>query len=201
MKLELAPDLKPGELPTSYLSRFAAAYGISAAEFCSDWRSALPGVVNGKPEPLARLADLGGLDLDDLARFAFVRQPAHDLVFDYRGECLGSELFHRRRIDVCPICLEENLARYDGRDPETARYLRADWCLETTRACSTHERAMITIVDDLGWGARHDFVALILPRQAALARTCVRAVSMRPSLLQGVDGKTRSLMRCPCMRP
>lgn len=185
MKLDLAPDLKPGELPTSYLSRLAAAHGISAAEFCSDWRIALPAVVNGKPKALAKLAGLGGLAPDDLAKFAFVRQPAHDLVFDYRGESLGSELFQRRRIDVCPICLEEDLARYDGRDPETAMYLRADWCLETTRACPTHERAMVTIVDDLGWGVRHDFVALILPRQASLAKAGVRAVSIRPSLLQG----------------
>ena len=155
MSLRLTVPLGVSETPASFASRLAARNGLSAREFCLDWTVRFQQIVDGDRAAVARIADKGGADVDDLMAYAFVR--CAERRFEHRGEFLVRASLRRSRICICPVCLLEDICRNPDIAPHIAIYGRAAWLVDTIRTCPAHHRALVEIADDMTPARLHDF--------------------------------------------
>jgi TniQ len=180
-KLALAPPLNDHEPPTSYASRLAIAHGLSAVELCGDFGIRYTDLINGVPAALAKLAELGDLDVSLLTRFAFILVKGFEYV--HCGAIIVRDSLRRRRIEACPHCLLEDL-RCAGRDPETKPFNRAEWCLDVVDTCTRHGVALALIDKGSDYRLRHDFANLVAPKMDRLARLAEQARPRKATQLQ-----------------
>lgn len=180
-KLELAPRLNVGETPTSYASRLAIAHGVRAVEICGDFGIRYADLIEGTSVAIGKLAELGGVDFEQLSRGAFVLD--HGFQYRHRGEVLVRDCLRRRRIDACPWCLLEDV-RGAERDPEVAVFHRAEWCLDVVDTCPVHGVALVMIDAGADDRLRYDFANLVAPKIGRLPTMADRAKLREQTELQ-----------------
>lgn len=129
----------PGETPASFASRLARLNGIPSAQgFCSDFGIDFQGLLDGKPTAVSRLADLVGMDTDQLAADAWIRDGE---VHRRRGQVLTGTGIRREGRRVCVACLVDD-SRLSGRTPGEACWYRGEWRMAHLRACPVHGEAL-----------------------------------------------------------
>src|SRR5258708_3326017 len=170
MKLRLTVPFHPDETPMSYVSRLAARNGIKARRFCLDFGLRFQDVVDGDPETLKAVADLGGIDPQPLLANAF--RKSRELCWTHRGQVLHRVALRRERIAICPACALADIDASPKLRPQAAVYGRIAWLIEAVRTCPVHRIPLVVVSEDLRPRFRHDFathVANAIPRLAALA--------------------------------
>jgi hypothetical protein len=68
--LPIRTDLRLGETPTSYGARIAYLNGQRLIDFFANFGIDLGGLANGGLDPLSQLAALGGVEREEMRRFA-----------------------------------------------------------------------------------------------------------------------------------
>ncbi|ABD07240.1 hypothetical protein RPB_2536 [Rhodopseudomonas palustris HaA2] len=163
MVLRITVPLGDSETPASYVSRFAAANGLPAREFCLDWETTFQSIVDGSAQAISIIAGKADLAAGDLMQHAFVKTNKDKHDYAYRGERLQRGWLRRKDVAVCPACLAQDLASTTGRRPRLAAYGRAIWQIAAIKTCPHHHMPLIVAADDLTPGRLHDFADLIAP--------------------------------------
>ena len=180
-KLPFAPPHRAGEPPTAYASRIAAAYGLEAKYICSDHGIRYLDLVNGAEYAIKKLATLGGADVAELSRAAFVRTGING--FTHRGQIVRSEYLVTDRLDICPHCLVEDMEGAGG-DAATAFFCRAAWMVNVVDTCPTHGTALVTVLRAKGLALRFDFSSALTALPDHLPELAGAAERRTPSPLQ-----------------
>lgn len=202
-KLPFAPAHRPGEPPTAYASRIAAAYGLEAKELCGDHGIGFLRLVRGSTEAINRLARIGGADPADLMASAFESRGPYEIL--HRGQALRREDIVSGRLDVCPRCLLDDIARADAA-ADTAAILRAEWCLDVVDTCAVHDQAMVTIQTARGPAYGFDFANALAPLIERLPDMAAQAEHRTPTKLQTytlarLDGREACVPYLDAMNP
>ncbi len=158
--------LGDGELPASFCSRLALRNGCgSAQDFCRDVSIIFREVVNGAPEALEQLAELGGVCAERLSASALRRT---DDMFVAGKESLSRGSIRWGSLLVCPDCLAEDAHCWKELNA-AAPYVRMVWQISCVLTCVRHD---LKLVDILGADMcvssrglrRHDTARLIIAR-------------------------------------
>jgi hypothetical protein len=203
-KLPLAPAHRSGEPPTAYASRIAAAYGLEAKELCGDQNVGFLRLVRGDTAAIKRLAKLGGAELVDLQACAFESQGQYEVL--HRGQTFRREDLVTDRLDVCPRCLLDDIARADAAAADTAVTLRAEWCLDVVDTCPVHDQALVTLQAGRGPAYGFDFANALAPLIERLPDMAEQAEHRAPTRLQSyflarLDGRETGAPYLDAMTP
>lgn len=203
-KLPFAPPHRPFEPPTAYASRIAAAYGLEAKEFCSDQGVGFLRLVRGNIEAINRLARLGGVESPNLMACAFETLGQYEIL--HRGQTFRREDLVTDRLDVCPRCLLDDIARADAVVADTAGTLRAEWCLDVVDTCPVHRQAMVTLQTGRGPAYGFDFANALAPLIERLPDMAEQAEHRQPTELQSyllarLDGRKTCVPYLDAMNP
>ena len=153
--LPIRVPLGEGEFPASFCSRLALVNGCrSARNFCEDTGLGFRDIVNGSPDALAVLAELGGVQFETL--FASAIHKADDR-YRIGTEILSKEAIRWRGLLVCPACIDEDAARW-GYVEEAASCYRTIWLIAGVTTCVRHNLKLIELDSAKGASglARHD---------------------------------------------
>jgi len=183
MKLPLALPLGVSEPPPEYLSRLAAAHGLTAHDFCADWKIRFQDVVDGNASAVTRLAELGGMPSDDLMRFAFVRELG-SVFYRHRGARFVRRLLRPGRLHVCPACLLDDMHRAPRLDPVVTACARAEWQICAIFSCAVHRVALMRLEDPDVRTPAHDFALGLEPHVLALPAMAKDARPQEPTGLE-----------------
>ncbi|MGO4175921.1 transposase [Bosea sp. TAF32] len=162
MKPRLWPNATPMrcETPISNAGRNAVLNeqlkGVSA--FCTDVGLNYYGLIDGLEEQVARFADLLGVD-QSVFDLGVIRR--HDRSWSIRGERLLASSLRRRRLHVCPACIQEDINSSDL-PPAASAYCRSQWLLDAIRICPDH-RLELPALRLVGKHGEHDFTDRIAP--------------------------------------
>lgn len=176
MRLKLTIDQGEGEMPSDYASRLATrACRDDLWDFCRDFGINTQGLVDGRTDAVAVLAELSGVESEALLREAFVRTGKAPR-YIYKGQQLTRHSLARERVHVCPVCVAEDMDRREFR--LAARpHRRSEWVISAIRTCATHRVALV----EIGRARSHDTsqaIAGVLPQlQVLLDRVVERAPS------------------------
>jgi hypothetical protein len=181
-RLPFAPAHRSGEPPTAYVSRLAAAYGLAAKELCHDQGIGFLRLLQGEDAPIAKLAYLGSARSADLQASAFVRQGQFEI--RHRTQTFRRENLVLDRLDVCPRCLLDDIARAGRAAADTAPFLRADWCLDAADTCPVHGRALVTLHVGRGPAYGFDFSNVLASQIERLGEMAQQAEPRAPTGLQ-----------------
>lgn len=147
---ETMPLLKY-ETAGSLLSRNAAMnLAGNAREFSGDFYLNFRKISAGDPAELARLATLLSADLRELARWSPRRVGRGS--FSIAGETVTHTRSRRRRLRVCPACVDEQLAAAPGVLGDAAVATLAFSLVEPIRTCPIHARSLVQIADASTFG-------------------------------------------------
>lgn len=181
-RLPFAPAHRPGEPPTAYVSRLAAAYGLDAKELCHDHAVGFLRLLQGEDAAITKLARLGGARRADLRACAFVRQGQYEI--RHRGQTFRRENLVLDRLDVCPNCLLGDIAGAAAAAADTAAFLRAEWCLDAVDTCPVHGCALVTLHAGRGPAYGFDFANVLAPQMYRLGEMAQQAEPRAPTVLQ-----------------
>jgi TniQ len=181
-RLPFAPTHRSGEPPTAYASRLAAAYGLKAKELCHDQGIGFLRLLQGEEAPIAKLAYLGSARSADLQASAFVRHGQFEI--RHRAQAFRRENLVLDRLDVCPRCLLDDIARGSPAATDTATFLRAEWCLDAVDTCAVHGRALVTLHVGRGPAYGFDFANVLTPQIERLGEMAKQAEPRAPTGLQ-----------------
>ena len=152
VKLALTVTPVAFETPVSFASRLAFRNGcVSTRALCSDMDISFDKLVDGDPEAMAGLAELGGLP--DYS-FSAIRRVG------IKAFTLGSEPIHptilrRETLRVCPACVLND--RQNSHLPPGASMAgRVAWQLRPLRTCPEHDLALASFTFPDA-NHRHDF--------------------------------------------
>lgn len=181
--------LEADESPTSFVSRLARLHVKTARRFCQDLGIGFQSLVNGGREALGRLSYLARAPLGTLIDNAMVRTGRNDHL--WRGQAIGSENLSRFTLQVCPRCLEEDVA-LSARGLGHGPYGRATWLVRYLRTCPRHLVALIPVRCALQ--TLHDFVPSVEPVLGRLRDGGLPIEERLPSrlehyLLQRLEGR------------
>lgn len=165
--LGLRVPLGDGETPTSFCSRLAMRnHCADARDFCLDMGIQFQQVVDGEPGALSVLAELGGVEVEDLFRNAIRRISGyHD--FGLRGQSLRKSMLQRERLRVCPACIADDRSRWPTIGA-AAPYGRVIWNLSPMRICLVHGVALVDLEFCGTRGGRQDFARALFHSKATL---------------------------------
>jgi hypothetical protein len=167
-KLPLVVPPHVDETTASFVSRLALRNGTRAEGLCKDFGLAFRKVVDGDPDALGKLADLGGADPQILSANAFVRTTTQRWM--WRGHDLHRNVLRGQRAALCPACARADIAAWPDLPPGAAVYGRIAWRIGPIHTCFVHRIPLAPI----GGGREHlhDFAyhaAAVVPRLAELA--------------------------------
>jgi len=166
VKLGIRVPYHDGETPASFASRLAARnLRPSARYFCLDMGFTFQNVVDGIPDVLNTLAELGGADPEQIQHAALRRIDTR--TFSLNGERVLGSLVLRNPLVVCPHCLIED-ADGSSLQPEVAMFGRAIWQIRAIRTCPTHQVPLIQLDTAEDRETLHDFAAQIAPLRNSL---------------------------------
>lgn len=154
--LPLTVPLQPREVAFSYLGRLAARNGVSSGDFALDMGLPLAAVDQGRPDALAKLAQLGGVSERALAAWSPARR--EDRAYRFRDETFIRQAFTRTWLQGCPDCLREDLDR-GGPMPVRRMAIRGHWLLKYTTICLEHSRPLVRLWQVRALRERHDTAA------------------------------------------
>ena len=143
--LNFRPTLVSRETAPSFLSRMAAMNGVSSAEFAVDMGFSLKRIVNGDNLAIECLAELGGLDLDQLTTLrSWTGQTLGNVRMSFRSEVYVTRALRATTVKGCPACLREDVSATDG-NPRTAMVMRGDWLLRSVNLCLRHQYPLVEL--------------------------------------------------------
>lgn len=161
----------PDEPPAQYAIRLAARNFVDVRAFSLDMGFNFERLLSGCPNATARLADVSGISLSELAENGLIKEGARYLL---KGQMLDIHSLRCARIVVCPECLRQDIERSDL-PPATAMYRRVQWALKSIGTCEKHNLALVTAAERLSqWDRQNWSVA-----------------SLEPKLHELIDGATR----------
>ena len=163
--LPLTVPLLWRETATSFTSRLAARNGLSAPDFCQDFGINFRGVVDGDPLALRVIADLGGVDRDELAAWSPVSVGERRL--NLRGHLFHGKTLRSPDFRGCPVCLRED-AQSSGLPPEQAMGLRGHWSVPHVATCVRHDHPLVFLYRDPHATARYDSAQHLASLSAAI---------------------------------
>jgi TniQ len=181
MKLGLTIPPGEAETPVSFTSRLAAANGLNARAFCLDWDLRFKDVIDGDKKTIATIAELGGVDAAALMQHAFVHD---EQGYEYRTERLVRTSLRRIRLNVCPVCLLDDIDRHPNLRPHFAAYGRAVWLIEAVRTCHVHDVALSPIGGASTAANFHDFAFHARASLPDLQRIATSSPRRRPAKLE-----------------
>ncbi|MFX8766558.1 hypothetical protein ABTM49_20410, partial [Acinetobacter baumannii] len=76
-------------------------------DLAKDFGLSFQKVVDGDPVEIRKLADLGGVNVQDLLANA-IRNTG--TAFEFRGQNITKVAMRRARVHVCPICIQGDIA-------------------------------------------------------------------------------------------
>ncbi|WP_237478167.1 TniQ family protein [Lichenibacterium dinghuense] len=153
--------LGDGETPQSLASRLARRHGVATQQFCFELGFSFRRIVHGRPEDLAGLAEVAGVQSEALTANAFVDENAF---LAFRGERLLASQVRRHRMRFCPHCLRHDIASGDGwRNGEASVHGRAAWLIEQVRTCPVHSVALVTMEPSTDRDEIHDVARRLAP--------------------------------------
>jgi len=117
-------------------------------------------VVDGDPEALAVIADLGGVTLSDLAAWSPIYMG--DQRYSFRGHSFHSKTIRRPELRGCPQCLRQN-ADEGGLPPETSMVMQGHWLIPHVGACLIHEHPLVPLYREAHPVQRYDSVQMLSP--------------------------------------
>ncbi|MEP3342951.1 MAG: TniQ family protein [Hyphomicrobiales bacterium] len=127
----------------SFWSRMAMANGIeSLSVFSSDMGVDLKDAVNGHPRAIQRVAALGGIAENDLARWSRIKMS--DRTVSINGYVMPFGTVRASMLKICPHCLAERLERGSIKDV----YVQAESYFPSVRTCAIHECALFAVPYD-----------------------------------------------------
>lgn len=144
-RLPLLVPLGERECPADFLSRLAMRNCRGTMrKLAGDYGLDAQAVIDGKPEALAELSALGGVDLQPLLGEAFVTV-GRSVAVHYKGHKL-SRLIHlsRDQVRMCPACMREDLDAQEFR-VEARPYRRSHWILNHIRTCERHCTSLVRL--------------------------------------------------------
>lgn len=190
MRLDPVVPFMPGETPDGFVSRLARLNRIAgAARLCADLGVSYNGVLGGRPDALASVAELVGMDPAPLHRQACIREGDR---WALRGQVLAASSLFREPRRVCPACLRED-QRTSALPPTLSPYFRTLWHIAHIRTCPVHAVGLVELPRAGVARAARDFSVLLaghLDRLDALVET---AAVLAPSpyeayLIARLDG-------------
>ncbi|WP_375260832.1 TniQ family protein [Palleronia sp.] len=158
--LPLSVDLRERETATSYTARLASRNGVSAADLCQDFDVTFSQVVNGNPEALAVIADLGGVSASDLAAWSPIYRGNRR--HDFRGHIFHSKTIRRPEFHGCPLCLREDAEESDL-PPEQAMAMQGHWLIPHVGVCLIHEHPLVPLYRESHPSWRYDSARQLTP--------------------------------------
>jgi hypothetical protein len=136
--------LQSREPAAGFASRLAALNGVGLGTFLRDMGIQHRGLDHGTEEAVRDVAALGGLaDADAAALRRYTpRRLADERACTVAAERFGPGSVHRTYFRICPHCVAEDLARFEG--PRAARpWLRLEWLIDHVRSCGRHQVALM----------------------------------------------------------
>lgn len=190
LKLSLTIGAGERETPASFASRLALRNFVSARDLAKDFGLSFQKVVDGDPVEIRKLADLGGVNVQDLLANA-IRNTG--TAFEFRGQNITKVAMRRARVHVCPICIQGDIATSEL-SANLAAYGRFDWAIGFIRTCAKHKVALVEVARDMQPGQYHDFsrnVAAAIPAIDRLADEATRrpASGLETYLLDRIEGR------------
>lgn len=196
--LKLRVPFIRGETATSFCSRLAMKNRCrSVAEFCHDVGLVFHDLLAGSRDTLEQLADLGGVNPEQIWSSALIPEGA-----DFRCGANLIEPTLRRSMDrlmVCPVCLAADLTNCPEAGP-AAPAGRTAWLLKPISTCVQHECGLVEAdirLKKATWEAAnlHDFARRVRPFASAIGSQMASALR-RPAtgleryLWARLDGST-----------
>ncbi|MCW3783554.1 TniQ family protein [Defluviimonas salinarum] len=134
--------LHPDETAHGFAGRLAAFHlGGSVHSILRDIGLTLQSLADGVKAAIHRLAEVSGVSECALARGAV--EATGGRMYSARGEDFSRELLRRSSFTVCPLCVEDDLARGQGRAELDCHY-RYIWQFRPVRTCLRHQVVLIS---------------------------------------------------------
>ncbi|MEE7440790.1 TniQ family protein [Methylobacterium oryzae] len=190
MRLDPVVPFMSGETPDGFVSRLARLNRIAgAARLCADLGVSYNGVLGGRPEALARVAELVGMDPAPLHRQACIRDGDR---WTLRGQSLAASSLFREARRVCPACLQED-QRASALPSGLSPYFRTLWHIAHVRACPVHAVGLVELPRAGVARAARDFSVLLTAHLGDLDAFAETAVGLAPTpyeayLIARLDG-------------
>lgn len=168
--LDLRVPLGDGETPTSFCSRLALRNCYAdVQEFCSDMGIQFQQIIDGDQSALARLAELGDVDIERLTRWAVYQRS--DLFHSIQGQILPRSALRLLLVRVCPACLASDKECWPSLG-HAAPYGRVEWLVESIRTCPVHGHPLVTLGDTPEQAHPQDFSRRIAQHFNDLTAQC-----------------------------
>ena len=138
------------------MSRLAAAKGVSTADLCYDMRGAFRRLLSFEDEPLAAVAEFGGLSPEQMEELvSWTGKPVGDVRSVLRGEAFVSRAVRNPTMRGCPICLREDMEN-SGKPPLQSMVMRGHWLLRDTCVCVEHCHPLVPLWTEPHFSRRND---------------------------------------------
>jgi len=158
--LPLSVGLGHRESVTSYTARLAARNGLTAAEFCVDFGVTFSSVIDGEPEALSVIADLGGVPASDLAAWSPIY--VGNRRYSFRGHIFPSKTIRRPELRGCTHCLRQDAAG-SGLPAEQSMAMQGHWLIPHVGICLLHEHPLVPLYREAHPLHRYDSVQMLSP--------------------------------------
>lgn len=195
MILDPIVRLMPGETPTSYATRLACINGIfSTTTFCTDLGINLSGLFDGKPDALARLAELVALPVERLARDAWRLDDGGAATYRLRGEVITRAGLRREGRRICAACIRDDI-RTSPLPHGAAAWHRCSWKVVHLRTCPVHRLAMTELPPATHSASQRDLFKFFTPHVDRIDEFVDASISRAPSTLEAyliarLEGRT-----------
>ncbi|TKA97718.1 hypothetical protein FAZ78_04540 [Cereibacter changlensis] len=150
----------PRETLPSYLARFAASKGVTAAALAYDMGVSLKRMLDQDPLGIDRLVLWGGLSSEQVAELlSWTGEPMPGSVRTrFRGDIFVSRALRSPSVRGCPGCLRED-ARRSPAAPLKAMVMQGHWQLRDVQVCVKHSRPLAILWTEETTKARQDIGA------------------------------------------
>jgi hypothetical protein len=166
VKLGVTVPYNPGETITSFTSRLSIRNRRPTVRtLCLDVGIRFQDIIEGAPEAVERVADLGGVEPAILAAAAFRKKDGYALQF--KSQKIVASAINRSALKVCPACLLNDI-RHASIPLEAAVYGRIEWQLTGVRTCRLHSTPLVDLGVHIPPGQTHDFARNFEPYIAGL---------------------------------
>jgi hypothetical protein len=181
--LRLRVDHQIDETATGFFSRLALVNGRNPYRFGEDMRVPFQSVISGQQEAVYRLAALGGVDPEILARNAFTSMPGRTA--QIRGLVFRRQGLVRSWLRFCPHCIAGDLEAplpNAWMPVHMHAHQRLAWSLTNIRCCTIHSVRLVEEgLGGLGPDKAYDFSTRIEAHTANLPRLLAEAEPMKPT--------------------
>ena len=179
VRLALTVSPVNGETPASIGSRLAARNGVRPRDLCSDMGMRWPFLCSGHPDQLALLADVGGLELENLELWGAQQVPTGHYRVGHTRSTTG--VFRRTSSRVCPACIEEGL----GKSGRHGAHQLLEWNVLCISGCERHKTGLLDLPRAATSHETYDVVA-----QVDLHRDLVKQAADRQQAYEATDFET-----------